>query len=218
MAHFSCQTPMVKYNKKSDSIFDAWPLTALEPLYSVPHQPLIQPELSHLWCRCCVLSHFSRVQLCGPVDCSPPGSSVPGTLQARMLEWAAIPFSRGSSQPRGWTHISYDSSIGRQVLHHWCTLGSPWDVETMQASASTWDPLDLPCYHRKASQSFSLVWGKPCLYLLQSCLCFPLESSITRMTDLLKSSWYVYIAPSISSSEPNTAGSPSPYFRVTTNV
>ena len=141
-----------------------------------------------------------------------------GILQARILEWVAMPSSRGSSQPRGWTHISYDSSIGRQVLHHWCTLGSPWDVETMQASASTWDPLDLPCYHRKASQSFSLVWGKPCLYLLQSCLCFPLESSITRMTDLLKSSWYVYIAPSISSSEPNTAGSPSPYFRVTTNV
>ena len=110
MAHFSCQTPMVKYNKKSDSIFDAWPLTALEPLYSVPHQPLIKPKLSHLRCRCCVLSHFSRVQLCGPVDCSPPGSFVPGTLQARMLEWAAIPFSRGSSQPRGWTHISCKSS------------------------------------------------------------------------------------------------------------
>ena len=35
-----------------------------------------------------------------PMDCSPPGNSVHGTLQARILEWAAIPFSRGSSRPR----------------------------------------------------------------------------------------------------------------------
>ena len=42
-----------------------------------------------------------------PVDCSPPGSSVHGTLQARILEWAAISFSRGFSQPRDQTHISY---------------------------------------------------------------------------------------------------------------
>ena len=41
--------------------------------------------------------------LCDPVDCSPPGSSVRGILQARTLEWVAIPFSRGSSQPRDRT-------------------------------------------------------------------------------------------------------------------
>ena len=38
--------------------------------------------------------------LCDPMDCSPPGSSVHGILQARMLEWVAIPLSRGSSRPR----------------------------------------------------------------------------------------------------------------------
>ena len=38
--------------------------------------------------------------LCNPMDCSPPGSSVHGILQARVLEWAAISFSRGSSRPR----------------------------------------------------------------------------------------------------------------------
>ena len=38
--------------------------------------------------------------LCDPMDCSPPGSSVRGVLQARTLEWVAIPFARGSSQPR----------------------------------------------------------------------------------------------------------------------
>ena len=38
--------------------------------------------------------------LCNPMDCSLPGSSVLGILQARILEWVAIPFSRGSSQPQ----------------------------------------------------------------------------------------------------------------------
>ena len=42
----------------------------------------------------------SVVSDCDPVDCTPPGSSVHGILQARMLEWVAMPSSRGSSQPR----------------------------------------------------------------------------------------------------------------------
>ena len=50
----------------------------------------------------CVLSRFSHVQLCtAPMDCSPPGSSVFGILQARILEWVAIPFSR--TEPRSST-------------------------------------------------------------------------------------------------------------------
>ena len=44
--------------------------------------------------------------LCDPVDCTPPGSSVHGILQARILEWVAISFSRGSSWPRDWTQLS----------------------------------------------------------------------------------------------------------------
>ena len=45
--------------------------------------------------------------LCKPVDCSLPGSSVHGILQARILEWVAIPFFRRSSQPRDRTQVSY---------------------------------------------------------------------------------------------------------------
>ena len=41
--------------------------------------------------------------LCDPIDCNLPGSSVHGIFQAIVLEWIAIPFSRGSSQPRDWT-------------------------------------------------------------------------------------------------------------------
>ena len=54
--------------------------------------------------------------LCGPTDCSPPGSSVHGIFQARILEWVAVPSSKRSSQPRDKTHISYVSCIGRRVL------------------------------------------------------------------------------------------------------
>ena len=49
---------------------------------------------------------FSHVRLFEPMDCSPPDSSAHGTGQARILEWVAISFSRGSSQPRDRTHIS----------------------------------------------------------------------------------------------------------------
>ena len=50
---------------------------------------------------------LSRVRLCDPVDCSPPVSSVHGILQARILEWVAISFSRGSSRPRDQTKVSH---------------------------------------------------------------------------------------------------------------
>ena len=48
----------------------------------------------------------SCLTLCDPIDCSLPGSSVHGIFQAIVLEWIAISFSRGSSQPRAWTQVS----------------------------------------------------------------------------------------------------------------
>ena len=60
--------------------------------------------------------------LCNPMDCSLPGSSFLGMLQARILESVAIPFSRGSSQPRDWTLVS---CIGRQILSPLNYQGSP---------------------------------------------------------------------------------------------
>ena len=51
-----------------------------------------------------------------PVDYSPPGSSVHGVLQERILEWVAISFSRGSSQPRDQTHVSCVSLIATNSL------------------------------------------------------------------------------------------------------
>ena len=80
-------------------------------------------------CVCaCVRRHtqvHSRVQPCDPMDCSLPDSSVHGIFQARILEWVAISFSRGFSQPGDQTCVSCVSCIGRQVLYHLNHLGSP---------------------------------------------------------------------------------------------
>ena len=62
--------------------------------------------------------------LCDPMDCSPPGSTVRGIFQARILEWVAISFSRGPSQSSDQTQVSCISCIGRQILYH-CTT---WEV------------------------------------------------------------------------------------------
>ena len=65
-------------------------------------------------CLCmCVLVAQSCLTLCDPMDCSPPDFSVHGILQARILEWVAIPFSRGSSGPRDWTRLL----LCRQILY-----------------------------------------------------------------------------------------------------
>ena len=55
---------------------------------------------------CCAKLLQSCSTLCRPMDCSPPGSSVHGILQARILEWVAMPSSRGSFLPRDQTHGS----------------------------------------------------------------------------------------------------------------
>ena len=54
--------------------------------------------------------------LCDPMDCSPPGSSVHGVLQARILGWVAISFSRESSRPRDRTQVS---SIAGRCFNLW---------------------------------------------------------------------------------------------------
>ena len=55
----------------------------------------------------------SRLTLCDPMDCSPAGPSVRGIFQARILEWFAISYFRGSSQYRDWTQVSRVSCSGQ---------------------------------------------------------------------------------------------------------
>ena len=81
-----------------------------------------------------VVQFLSHVWLfCEPTNCSLPGSSVHGILQARILEWVGISYSRISSGHRDWTCVSCISCSGRQILHYWDTWeahcqGSPYSI------------------------------------------------------------------------------------------
>ena len=71
------------------------------------------------------MSLQSCLTLCNPVDHSLPGSSVHGILQARILEWVAIPSSRESSWPRDWTCVSCVSYSGRWFY----TTSTSWEAQ-----------------------------------------------------------------------------------------
>ena len=80
------------------------------------------PLLAQSQLPCVCPQWLSHVQLCDPMNCSPPGSSVHGTFQARVLEWVVISSSRGSSWPRDWTCVSCST---RQILYHCTTCEAP---------------------------------------------------------------------------------------------
>ena len=92
-------------------------LLVLFPLRTLVNRPCL-PLAFQLYCRSLPLDHQNLFHcggdlvtkscptLCDPMDYSLPGSSIHGILQARILEWVAISFSRGYSQPRNWTRVS----------------------------------------------------------------------------------------------------------------
>ena len=101
-------------------------------------------------CTCACMHTQQCPTLCNPMDCSPPGFSVHGIFQARVLEWVTLFSSRESSQPRGQTLIS---CIGRRILYQW----------------ATWETLDI-YVERESSES----------EVTQSCLtlCDPVDCSL----------------------------------------
>ena len=104
--------------------------------------------------------------------CSRPGSSIHGILQARILEWVAMPFPRGSSQPKDRICISYVSCIGRLILYHWYHLGSgiqagyhPWSCKQLDMTKK----LSTQIYiHYKFTQTYISIYI--CHYWLSSYL------------------------------------------------
>ena len=92
-----------------------------------------------------------RDPLCNPMYWSPPGSSIHGISQARILEWVAISFSRGSSQPRNWTRVSPHC---RQRLYGLSHQGSespqannqtlPWWLSRKESAHNSRDPGSVP--------------------------------------------------------------------------
>ena len=97
-------------------------------------------------CVCvCLLVAQSCPTLCDPMGCSPPGSSVHGILQVRILEWAAIPFSRASSQSRDQTQVSciagrFFTSVekGMFTYSNILTWRFPWTEESEGLRSMGW--------------------------------------------------------------------------------
>ena len=136
--------------------------------------------------RACLVAQ-SCLTLCNPMDCSLPGSSVHGIFQARILEWVAISFSRGSSRPRDRACISFISCIGRQVLYH-CTgeviymcvcvcvcvcvcmnvCRLPWWLSGKESARNAGDPGSIP----RSGRSPGGEYGNP---LQHSCLESPMD-------------------------------------------
>ena len=102
----------------------------------------------------------SCLTLWDPMDCSPPGFSVQGILQGRILEWVAIPFSRGSSWPRDQTRVScfadgfFTFWATREALFLIFHLIAPASFQCfktlLQNSHWNWK---LPNYHYKGTKS-----------------------------------------------------------------
>ena len=94
--------------------------------------------------------------LSNPMDCSPPGSSFHGVLQARILEWVAMSSSRESSWSQNLNHVS---CIDRWILYHWVTWGAPFyelsNWKTVHPGQDSWGSGLLICWGR----SFSVVGG-----------------------------------------------------------
>ena len=109
-------------------------------------RPTLNVRSSFIFLTCvCVLTQ-SCLPLCDPMDCSPPGSSVHGILQARILEWVAIPFTKGSSQSRDQTRVSctpgrfftvYQNHLGPSFIHTGASLVAQL-VKNLPAMWETW--------------------------------------------------------------------------------
>ena len=93
----------------------------------------------------------SRSTLCNPMECSPPGSSVHGNSQGRILVWVVISFSRASSRARDQTHLS---CIGMQILYCWATREAPREDLVIGKSPSDDGRL---CHKRLCSEHCSLL-------------------------------------------------------------
>ena len=117
----------------------------------------------------CVLSRFSHIWLCDPMDCSLLDSSVHEILQAKVLDWVAMPSSKGSFQPRGKTHT--------HLLHlrHWQVGSSPLVPSGKPPSILRYRCSEFRSYVRSTkskTQAESSLRYQQKAYLLLSCISY----------------------------------------------
>ena len=142
--------------------------------------------------KCWSLSHGQL--FCNPVDCSPSGSCVHGILQARILEWVAISYFRGSSRPRDWTCVIwlYPLQFNLLIPHHIQNAGVTLvfffqfpkpskayaQIALFSLPVFTWGKPSLPnfqvqCHLTEAFQSTHPTYGKASSVPPSQTVCFP---------------------------------------------
>ena len=140
--------------------------------------------------------------LCNPTDCSPPGSSIYGILQARILEWVGISFSWGSSRPRDWSQVSRIAVTLYPLSHQGITVeryslqmlfnpfrgfryGSekPWVIQHFILSGPADDTKDTFCEQNPLVKFVCLEHGDIILLLV------PGDSELTGRWEALFARW-----------------------------
>ena len=102
----------------------------------------------------CTKSLQLCLTLCNPMDCSRPGSSVHGIVQARILEWVAMAFTRGSSWPRDWTCISKSVALTGGFF----TTSVPWEAQIVaQLCPTLCNPMD---YSPSSSSVYAVSFSR----------------------------------------------------------
>ena len=139
--------PITRNSDKSELVQDStWEFQNLKNYSGCPHEGIFSVHINNIprilvsipWPPCmhaCVLSPFSCVWLCAT-----PGSSLYEILQARILEWVAMPFSRGSSLPRDWTRVSCGSLSSLFSVNYFSTfwLPSQWSHPSLLITINSW--------------------------------------------------------------------------------
>ena len=163
------------------------------------------------------------------MDCSPPGSSVRGIFQARILEWVAISSSRGSSQPKDQTHISCVSCLAGRFF----TTSTTWEALVIQmirpnlTNSTAATKLPQLCLtvqpHRQKPTRLHRPWDSPgkntgvgCHCLLQ-CMKVKSESEVTQSCPTLSDPMdcSLQVSPSVGFSRQEYWSGlplPSPYY------
>ena len=146
----------------------------------------LRPFGEYMWLNPLKVKLLSRVRLCDPIDCSLPGSSVHGIFRAIVLEWIAISFSRGSSQPRDWTRVS------RIVDRHF-TIWATREVNPFKAPTETLKILDVSAeITYLVVCNISLVRRFPCLLNLP-------PTNLSGLPLFLVSPWFLILITSFHS-------------------
>ena len=150
-----CLQIIIYYGLKVIGYYQNFFLLKISSIQRTPHLKYLK------WSRS-VVSDSLR-----PVDCSPPSSSVHGILQARILEWVAISFSRGSSRPRDWTQVSH---IAGRRFNLWATREATSQSQT--------------CTKKKVTGGLLLDWSATAIWIPAKPLHLSMLSKSMRCTEI----------------------------------